>query len=131
MQKHPRQMSFRHFVPPAFVAVLLTSLLLVPLSAMGTWLFGLVAGSYVLGNLGASLVTARKGRWRLLPWMPAAFATMHLSWGLGFLVGLVRFWNRWGGRANPPSGSFRVGSPGPSGSLTSPGSLFCESAKGD
>jgi cellulose synthase/poly-beta-1,6-N-acetylglucosamine synthase-like glycosyltransferase len=131
MQKHPRQMSLRHFAPPAFVAVLLTSLLLAPLSAVGTWLFGLVVGSYVLANLGASLVTVRKGTWRVFPWLPATFTTIHLSWGLGFLVGLVRFWNRWGGRANPPSGSFRVGSPGPSGTLTSPGSLFCESAKGD
>jgi cellulose synthase/poly-beta-1,6-N-acetylglucosamine synthase-like glycosyltransferase len=98
MQKHPRQMQFRHFVPPAFVAVLLTSLLLVPLSAVGMWLFGLVAGSYVVANIGASLslVAVRKGTWRLFPLLPAAFATIHLSWGLGVLVGLVRFWNRWG-----------------------------------
>jgi succinoglycan biosynthesis protein ExoA len=96
MQKHPRQMQLRHFVPPAFVAALLTSLLLVPLSAVGTWLFGIVAGSYVVGNLGASLITVRKGKWRLLPLLPVSFATLHLSWGLGVLVGLVRFWNRWG-----------------------------------
>jgi GT2 family glycosyltransferase len=104
MQKHPRQMQVRHFVPPAFAAVLLLSLLLVPLSAVGTWLFGLVAGSYMVGNLGASLVTVRKGMWRLLPLLPVAFATLHLSWGLGVLVGLVKFRNRWGAGANRRAG---------------------------
>ena len=100
MQKHPRQMSVRHFVPPAFVAAVLTSLLLAPLSAVGIWLFGLVAGSYLLGNLAASLLALSKGKWRLLPLLPPTFAIIHLSWGLGFLVGLVRFWNCWGNRAN-------------------------------
>ena len=28
--------------------------------------------------------------------LPIIFATLHLSYGLGFLAGLVRFWNRWG-----------------------------------
>jgi glycosyltransferase involved in cell wall biosynthesis len=110
MQKHPRQMSPRHFVPPAFVAALLASLLLIPLSAVGTWLSALVAGSYVVANLGASLVTLRKGAWRLLPLLPITFATIHLSWGLGVLAGLIRFWNCWGDCANPPPGSLRLGS---------------------
>ena len=27
--------------------------------------------------------------------MAVTFAIIHLSYGLGFLVGLVKFWNRW------------------------------------
>jgi glycosyltransferase involved in cell wall biosynthesis len=100
MQKHPRQMQIRHFVPPAFVAAMLISLLLIPLSSVGTWLFGAVAGSYLIANLGASLLTIRKDNRRLFPMLSAAFATIHLSWGLGVLVGLFRFWNRWGADAN-------------------------------
>jgi cellulose synthase/poly-beta-1,6-N-acetylglucosamine synthase-like glycosyltransferase len=96
MQKNPRQMKPRHFVPPAFVAALLTTFVLIPLSAGGIWLFSIVGGCYLVANLGASLLTVGKNTWRLFPVLPAAFATIHLSWGLGALVGLVRFWNRWG-----------------------------------
>jgi GT2 family glycosyltransferase len=113
MQKHPRQMQLRHFVPPAFVAALVTSLLLTPVSAVGTWLFALVAGSYLVANLGASMSTVRKDTWRLFPVLPITFATIHLSWGLGVLVGLVRFWNRWG-----PAADRLAGHPSPSESST-------------
>jgi len=30
-----------------------------------------------------------------LPLLPLVFATLHVSYGLGFLVGLVRFAGRW------------------------------------
>jgi len=28
--------------------------------------------------------------------VPVAFAIIHISYGLGFLAGLFKFWNRWG-----------------------------------
>ncbi|MGH7568143.1 MAG: glycosyltransferase family 2 protein [Gemmatimonadales bacterium] len=100
MQKHPGQMQPRQFVPPAFVATLMVGLLAAPLSVAGAWLLGIAAGSYAAANLAASLVVGGKGSWRELLLLPAAFATLHLAYGLGFLVGLVRFWNRWSDRAN-------------------------------
>ena len=27
--------------------------------------------------------------------LPLSFTTIHFAWEIGFLVGLVRFWNRW------------------------------------
>lgn len=99
LQKHPRQMSLRQFVPPAFVAALLLSLsaalLPMPGRAMGGWLLAAVGGSYGLANLAAALWTARSTGWRYLPVLPAAFALLHLGYGAGFLQGLVRFAGRW------------------------------------
>jgi hypothetical protein len=28
--------------------------------------------------------------------LPLAFTILHLSYGLGFLIGFVKFWNHWG-----------------------------------
>jgi glycosyltransferase involved in cell wall biosynthesis len=96
MQKHPRQMQLRHFVPPAFVAALLLSLLAAPFTRAGLWLFLLVYGSYLLVNLGAALSVARQSGSEKAYLLPAAFATLHVSYGAGFLLGLVRFCRRWG-----------------------------------
>lgn len=94
-QKHPRQMRFRQFVPPLFVASLVVTLLLALAAPATRWVFFGVASSYLLANLAASVITAARGSWRLLPILPLAFASLHLSYGAGFLVGLVRFWNKW------------------------------------
>jgi glycosyltransferase involved in cell wall biosynthesis len=96
LQKHPRQMRWRQFVPPLFVAGVLGGLALAPFSRWSPlWLLALsvlYALAMTLGSLGA----ARRGGWRLLPLLPRAFATLHFAYGSGFLAGLCRFWNRWG-----------------------------------
>jgi succinoglycan biosynthesis protein ExoA len=99
LQKHPRQMSLRQFVPTVFVMALLGSLTLALFTPLGRWLFMLTAGSYLLANLTASFITAnrmvktsRKGWF----YLPVTYAILHLGYGLGFLVGLVKFANRWG-----------------------------------
>jgi len=98
MQKAMWQMRLRQFAPALFLAVLLLSLLMAPLSIMGIVAFALTLGSYALANIGASALTARKRDWRMLLALPLCFATLHFAFGFGFLVGLVRFWNRWGDR---------------------------------
>jgi glycosyltransferase involved in cell wall biosynthesis len=95
LQKHPRQMSPRQFVPPAFLLALLISALL-SLSPATRFLSMIVPLLYLFANLMASLYTASKRGWKYLPLLPLAFAILHLSYGLGFQVGLVKFWNRWG-----------------------------------
>jgi hypothetical protein len=98
IQKHPRQVRVRHVVPAAFVLVLLTSAALAVGSAPARWTLALVAGAYFLANLIASLTSARRAGWRHLPLLPVVFATLHLSYGVGFLVGLVRFRHWWGAK---------------------------------
>jgi succinoglycan biosynthesis protein ExoA len=95
MQKHPRQMQLRQFAPPAFVASLIAFGLAAPISKVGLRLFTVIACTYMASNLVASTVLARSHGWKYLPVLPAAFASLHLSYGLGFLAGLVKFWNRW------------------------------------
>jgi len=100
MQKHPRQMRPRQFVPPAFVASLVISLLAAPLWTVGAWSLGLTAASYTAVNLAASWRGTRGEPWGARLLVPVAYAVLHVAWGTGFLVGLVRFAGRWRDRAN-------------------------------
>lgn len=95
MQKHPRQMSARQFAPPLFAAALLMLGALSPFYAAARLALAAVACAYLAANLCASFLTARKNGWRLLPLLPATFATLHLAYGCGFLAGLIKFRNRW------------------------------------
>ena len=100
MQKHPGQMRPRQFVPPMFVGFLVGTVIAAPLTALGRWLLAAGSGVYLAANAAASFLTAWNGSWRSLPLLPVAFATLHLAYGCGFLVGLARFWNRWGDRGD-------------------------------
>lgn len=107
LQKHPRQMRLRQFVPLAFVLSLLFALLLSILLPRG-WLtlLGLL-GLYLLATLFVSLRIASEKGWKYFFLLPLAFMTIHISYGFGFLVGLFKFWNRWGdklGRIPPLNG---------------------------
>jgi glycosyltransferase involved in cell wall biosynthesis len=96
MQKHPYQMRPRQFVPPLFVASLIGSAVLAQFVVAGQVLLACLSGAYLAANLAASLVVARRHGWRPLLLLPIVFANLHLSYGLGFLLGLLKFWNRWG-----------------------------------
>lgn len=98
LQKHSRQMLPRQFVPPLFVMTLLLLCLMTPFFTLGKLLLAATLITYALLNLGASISAARRTEWSLLPLIPMAFTIMHLAYGSGFLVGLLRFWNRWGDR---------------------------------
>ena len=89
MQKHPAQMSPRHFVPTLFVVSLLASLLLLFFSI---WPLVLVAGSYLLANLGASIWTGRQAKLADKLRLPIVFMILHISYGWGFLRGLIWFY---------------------------------------
>lgn len=92
MQKHPRQMRWRQFVPFAFVLALIVTALL----PIGWAFFMAILLVYGAANLLASSGIARQHGWRYFPTLLLAHPTMHVSYGLGFLVGLVRFAGRWG-----------------------------------
>lgn len=94
MQKHPRQMRARHFVPPAFVAAILATAALSAIAPAGRIALVTIAALYVVANLAASLSTLRRID-RRLPLLSLAFAILHIGYGIGFLQGLVVFANRW------------------------------------
>lgn len=96
LQKHPWQMRIRQFIPPLFVASLSISSLLAFFSPVGRLLVALIGGMYFCMNLLSSIWTASQRGWRYLPLLPVVFAILHLSYGIGFLNGLVKFALRWG-----------------------------------
>jgi len=95
LQKHPRQMRLRQFVPALFVVALVSSLLASLFFADALRLFLAIAVAYALANALASITTARLANARMLFLFPVTFAVLHFSYGLGFIVGLVRFISRW------------------------------------
>lgn len=100
MQKHPGQMRLRHFVPPAFVASLALGLLLAPLSPIWARALGVTVVMYGSAMLAASVVVGFGKPLLEALLLPVAFVTLHVAYGLGFLVGLGRFATRWRDRKN-------------------------------
>lgn len=95
LQKHPRQMSIRHFIPAVFVSGLIACVLaclFVP--TMRIWSLSPVIIYFVSTLIAALLLT----NWEITQALKVCFAywCMHTSYGLGFIVGLFRFWDRWG-----------------------------------
>ena len=111
IQKHRLPASWRHLVPGLFI---LSLVLLAWLAAGGALLscnfapplqraaaaaclrlssagmLGL-GGAYLLTVLLASLATAARVGWKLLPLLPVVFCCYHFGYGLGFLWGVWRF----------------------------------------
>lgn len=90
IQKHGRPASLRHLVPFAFVAALLfTALLSVVMRSPVP--VGIVLVPYLAVALTTCFSIARATHWGYLVLLPFAFATMHLAYGWGFLMGLFHF----------------------------------------
>jgi hypothetical protein len=87
----------RQFVPFTFVIALLLSFVAVFIPVLRL-LSPVLPSLYILANLLASLYTAATRGWKYLPLLPLIFAILHLSYGLGFVVGFFKFWNRWNDR---------------------------------
>jgi len=86
-RRHPHQMSLRQFVPGVLVACLAILALLSPFSSKARRLLQAVVLTYGTASGIASVEAASRSRWSYLPLLPAAFAALHLSYGVGFLVG--------------------------------------------
>jgi succinoglycan biosynthesis protein ExoA len=85
---YPDSLRWRHLAPPALVISFLLSLGMLP----AKWILGITAPAlYLAANLLASTWTASRKGWKYLPLLPFVFAIIHLSWGIGFLVGLFRW----------------------------------------
>lgn len=95
LQKHPAQMNARHFVPPLFVLSLAVTLALAPWVAVARWLALAIGGAYAAALCGCALSVAGRHDWGQFHRVAVAFATMHLMWGTGFVLGSLRFARRW------------------------------------
>lgn len=85
---YPESLRCRQLAPPVLVMALFLSLGILPINQM---LGVAVPVLYITANLLASLWTASRKGWKYLPLLPLAFVTVHLSWGIGFLAGLLKW----------------------------------------
>lgn len=85
---HPDSLRWRHLMPPFFVLALLVSLV----AACFHWQIGIVVPAiYALVCIAASLRVASRSALKYFFLLPVAFFILHLSWGVGFLAGIVKF----------------------------------------
>jgi GT2 family glycosyltransferase len=91
IRQHPETVSLRYLAPPVVTAVIIVG----SASAVAGMVVGLPLLSwgllaplcYLIGVVAASIGEGRGMSWRATTWLPVVLATMHLSWGAGFLFG--------------------------------------------
>jgi glycosyltransferase involved in cell wall biosynthesis len=92
IRRHPETANKRYLAPPVAVILLAVGTILgvIGLITGNSWLdLGFLAPlGYALLLLAGSAFEGRYLPWKALFWMPLVCATMHVSWGLGFLAGL-------------------------------------------
>ncbi|WP_432888768.1 glycosyltransferase family 2 protein [Kribbella sp. CA-245084] len=92
IRRHPETANKRYLAPPVAVILLAVGTILgiVGLATGVSWLdLGFIAPlGYALLLIFGSAMEGRYLPWKALFWMPLVCATMHVSWGLGFLIGL-------------------------------------------
>lgn len=89
-RRHPAQMRPRHVVPSAFVAAVVLSGMAAPVLRPARWLLAGTLGSYALAAAAATMWLGRTHRNPpALRRVPLAFATMHVAYGSGMLLGLI------------------------------------------
>lgn len=86
--KHKGLASWRHAVPPLAVAMLALAATLTLVCPPCRPASLVAIGGYVMFLLFGSLVIASRGRWKMLPLLPAVLASFHFGYGSGFLVGV-------------------------------------------
>jgi len=99
VRRYGRGNSVRFFAPPALVVILVLSLIVGVLQATGVlsgwWSVAasvvyLPVIAYALLIVGVALGPRGGTGWRDKLWTLAVLPTMHLSWGTGFVIGVVR-----------------------------------------
>lgn len=90
LRTYPRSARVRHFVPPIFVLALISMILLVVLApALGTRYLALVAGTYLIFLVAATLILVARGHIKQAPLIPLILLSLHVVWGAGVWVGLI------------------------------------------
>lgn len=107
IQKRRSIASWRHLIPGVFVISLLVAVLIIRISHLP---FYIIWGSYIATNFVATFmslfnsVNSKPNQKINLStsihishiFLPIVFFILHFSYGLGFIVGLIKLWNKWG-----------------------------------
>ncbi len=99
MQKHPRRMRLHHFAPAAFVVALAISVAVGLFTGGAGWLpLAALCCAWGAGAIFFSVRAAVGGDRPVAMRLPLVYGILHISYGLGFLAGLVAFASRWRAR---------------------------------
>jgi hypothetical protein len=88
-------MQIRHFIPLLFVLSVICTLVGGILWSPMLWGTGGIVASYAAVSAGFSIAIALRKDWRYAALLPLVFAILHISYGSGFLAGLIKFAPRW------------------------------------
>jgi len=88
-KKHKTAIKITHMIPPAFVVTLLSLLILIASSIISPVFIFAVLGLYFILNLLTVISKTSKSNFKFVPMVSFLIFVLHLSWGLGFLVGLI------------------------------------------
>jgi glycosyltransferase involved in cell wall biosynthesis len=94
VQKHPSMLRLRHLIPPALVGMLAVTAVL----SLATPALAIVTVTLLLAWILLAVTFARRfavGYGSTVPEVVAAYACIHLGYGVGVWVGLVKFAARW------------------------------------
>lgn len=91
IQKHKRPAAVRHLIPMLFVISLILGTLLSPFSSLVRYLFLTELLVYLLGAITFALKGSKEER-KNIPQIIISFLILHISYGIGFLEGLVVFY---------------------------------------
>jgi glycosyltransferase involved in cell wall biosynthesis len=89
---HPRSIKLRHLAAPALVLSIIVTAVAGFFWSFAWWLLGLELATYLFLSLLAGWKASRKSDLGFagVLLMPIVFATIHLSWGASFIIGLFR-----------------------------------------
>jgi succinoglycan biosynthesis protein ExoA len=91
IRKHHQPASIRHLIPGGFVLALFALPVLGVWWSLAAWCWLGMLALYGAANLTAACFTAAKYGWQLYPLLPVVAACYHLSYGYGFLRGILDF----------------------------------------
>jgi glycosyltransferase involved in cell wall biosynthesis len=83
--------TWRQTIPSIFISSLFITGLFSFFIRYSLWGFLLILGSYIGMNLLFSLILSIKENLRLFPFIAISFATLHVSYGIGYIKGIFDF----------------------------------------
>lgn len=92
IQKHNRPASIRHLIPMLFVLYLLVGGTLSLFFKSIRSIFFIILALYVLLDLVFSIKLSLKSKMKYLAYIAVCFPILHLSYGIGFLLGILNFY---------------------------------------
>jgi len=91
IKKHKIPSSIRHIIPVTFVLSIILGILLTLFKGIGLFILIPVLGSYIIALSFFTIKICLKENFKNFELLASVFPILHLSYGLGFLKGLIHF----------------------------------------